>query len=83
MNAVINFRTSEEKRALIDRAVAALGTNRTAFILTTLVERAEEVLADRTNFALSADQVRRFNRLLDEPINAAAIRMLTKPAPWA
>ena len=83
MSAVINFRTSEEKRALIDRAVAALGTNRTTFILTTLVERAEEVLADRTHFALPADQMRRFNRLLDEPVNAAAIRMLAKRAPWA
>ena len=81
-NETINIRASKAKKALIDRAADALGMNRTEFVLDTLCQRAHEVLADRTHFELSKAQMDAFNRLVDQPVNDAAIRMLTKRAPW-
>lgn len=81
-NTTINFRTSEAKKALIDQAADALGKKRTEFMLDALCEKAHEVLADRTQFQLSQQRLAAFNRLLDEPVSDAALRMLTKRAPW-
>ena len=78
----INIRAPKAKKALIDRAADALGMNRTDFVLETLCQRAHEVLADRKHFELSQEQMAAFNRILDQPINEAAVRMLTKRAPW-
>lgn len=80
--ATINIRVPKAKKSLIDQAADALGMKRTEFMLQTLCERAHEVLADRTAFQLSTKQVNEFNRLLDEPVSDAALRMLTKRAPW-
>ncbi len=81
-NAIINFRAPKAQKALIDRAADAVGKKRTEFMLDALCEKAHEVLADRTQFQLSAQRLASFNRLLDEPVNAAALRMLSKRAPW-
>ena len=78
----INFRAPASKKALIDEAANALGKNRTEFILETLSARAHEVLADRTQFLLTRQQMAEFNRILEQPVNAAALRMLAKRAPW-
>lgn len=78
----INFRVPKAKKALIDQAASALGQKRTVFMLDALSEKAHEVLADRTRFQLSQHQANAFNRLLDEPISDAAVRMLLKKAPW-
>ncbi len=48
----LEVRTTPEDRVLIDRAVAALGTDLTEFVLTNLTEAAQRVLADRTGFEL-------------------------------
>ena len=88
MNAVvsktINFRAPAAKRALIDHAVEVSGMNRTEFILDAVCEKAREVLADQTQFALSRRALQRFNALLDAPLenNAAIRRLLSTPAPW-
>jgi uncharacterized protein (DUF1778 family) len=81
---VINFRAPAAKQALIDRAVELSGMNRTEFILDAVCEKAREVLADQTWFALSRRDLRRFNDLLDAPLedNAAIRRLLNTPAPW-
>jgi uncharacterized protein (DUF1778 family) len=81
---VINFRAPAAKQALIDRAVELSGMNRTEFILDAVCEKAREVLADQTRFALSRRDLRRFNDLLDAPLedNAAIRRLLNTPAPW-
>lgn len=78
----INFRVPKGKKALIDEAASALGQKRTEFMLETLSAKASEVLADRTRFQLDTRQLTAFNRLLDEPINDKAIRMLLRKAPW-
>ena len=63
-------------------AASALGQKRTEFMLDTLSTKASEVLADRTRFQLDTRQLAAFNRLLDEPIDDKAIRMLLRKAPW-
>jgi uncharacterized protein (DUF1778 family) len=64
--------------------VEVSGMNRTEFILDALCEKAREVLADQTRFALGRQGLQRFNALLDAPLadNAAIRRLLTAPAPW-
>jgi uncharacterized protein (DUF1778 family) len=81
---VVNFRMPAAKQALIDHAVEVSGMNRTEFILDALCEKAREVLADQTRFALGRQDLQRFNALLDAPLadNAAIRRLLTAPAPW-
>lgn len=81
---VINFRAPADKQDLIDRAVEISGVNRTEFILDAACDKAREVLADQTRFALDAEQLQRFNALLDSPLeeNAALRRLLSTPAPW-
>ena len=81
---VINFRAPAAKPALIDRAVDVSGMSRTDFILDAACEKAREVLADQTRFALDRKAMKRFNALLDAPLedNAAIRRLLATPAPW-
>ena len=81
---VINFRAPAAKQALIDRAVDVSGMSRTDFILDAACEKAREVLADQTRFALDRKAMKRFNALLDAPLedNAAIRRLLATPAPW-
>lgn len=81
---VINFRTPAAKQALIDHAAEVSGMNRTEFILDAVCEKAREVLADQTRFTLSRRDLRRFNALLDAPLqdNAAIRRLLSTAAPW-
>lgn len=81
---VINLRAPASKQALIDHAAEVLGKNRSEFILDASCEKAREVLADRTHFAVSRATLHRFNELIDAPLaNAAALkRLLSTKAPW-
>lgn len=81
---VINFRAPAAKQALIDQAAEVSGKNRTEFILEASCEKAREVLADRTRFAVGRQALQRFNELIDAPMkNTEALkRLLSKPAPW-
>ncbi|MGA2355518.1 MAG: DUF1778 domain-containing protein [Terriglobales bacterium] len=80
----INLRASRRQKALIDRAADALGRNRSDFMLETACREAEAVLLDRRYFALTSDEFRRFNALLDKaPVNNTKLRRLLKTkAPW-
>ena len=80
----INFRAPASKQALIDHAAEVLGKNRTEFILEASCEKAREVLADQTHFALSRQAMQRFNELIEAPLtNTEALqRLLGTPAPW-
>ena len=80
----INFRAPAAKQALIDHAAEVLGKNRTEFILDASCEKAREVLADQTHFALSRQALLRFNALIEAPLtNTDALqRLLSTPAPW-
>jgi uncharacterized protein (DUF1778 family) len=81
---VINFRAPAAKQALIDQAAQVSGKNRTEFILDAACEKAREVLADQTHFALGRQAMQRFNTLVEAPIKKpdALRRLLNTPAPW-
>ncbi|MFZ2237610.1 MAG: DUF1778 domain-containing protein [Dokdonella sp.] len=83
-NRVINFRAPAVKRELIDHAAQVSGKSRTDFILEASCEKAQEVLTDRTDFALNRQALRRFNELIDAPLADSEIlrRLLSRPAPW-
>ena len=83
-SATVNIRIEPRQRDLIDRAAAALGKSRSAFMLDAAARSAEELLLDRTLFALDADQWDAFNQALDaSPADNPGLRKLmhTK-APW-
>ena len=80
----INLRAPAAQRALIDQAAQVQGKTRTDFMLEAAYEKAQQVLLDRTVFALDAKSLDRFVKLLDAPLktNKALSRLLTKLAPW-
>ena len=80
----INLRAPAAQRALIDQAAQVLGKTRTDFMLEAAYEKAQQVLLDRTVFALDAKSFDRFVELLDAPVkaNKALSRLLAKRAPW-
>lgn len=81
---VINLRTDETRRALIDRAAEALGKDRTEFMLDAATREAQSVLLDRRLFQLSEADFRRFTEALDAPpaANPRLRKLLAKRAPW-
>jgi uncharacterized protein (DUF1778 family) len=81
----INLRAPADQKTLIDRAAEVLRQTRSSFMLEASVQRAETVLADRTRFALSEEQMARFHEALDMPLPdpEALRRLLTRPPPWA
>jgi uncharacterized protein (DUF1778 family) len=81
---VINLRADEERRALIDRAAAALGKGRTEFMLDAATREAQSVLLDRRFFQLSESKFRRFAEALDAPPahNPRLRELLARRAPW-
>ena len=81
----LEVRTTPQDRALIDRAVAEMGTDLTDFVVTNLTVASRRVLADRTEFALGSDA-----REAWEKINRRHARSLTglrdlleRPSPFA
>lgn len=80
----INLRAPSAQRSLIDQAAQAQGKSRTVFMLEAAYEKAQEVLLDRTVFALDAKRFARFTRILSAPVksNAALNRLLSKRPPW-
>jgi uncharacterized protein (DUF1778 family) len=81
---IINLRAPAKQRALIDQAAQVLGKTRTDFMLEAAYEKAQQVLLDRTVFALDTKSFDRFVELLDAPVkpNKALSRLLSKRAPW-
>jgi len=81
---VINLRTSDARRALIDRAAEALGKDRTEFMLEAATREAQSVLLDRRFFQLDEDAFRKFTKALDAPTedNPRLRDLLAKRAPW-
>jgi uncharacterized protein (DUF1778 family) len=81
---VINLRTDEARRALIDRAAAALGKDRTEFMLEAATREAQSVLLDRRFFELGDAAFRRFEKALDAPTadNPRLRSLLKRRASW-
>ena len=81
---VINFRAPAAKHALIDHAAQVSGKNRTDFILDASCKKAQEVLADRTHFALNRRALLRFHELVEAPLanTDVLLHLLSTAAPW-
>lgn len=81
---IINLRTDEARRALIDRAAEALGKDRTEFMLDAATREAQTVLLERRFFQLGEVDFRRFTEALDAPpaANPRLRKLLRKRAPW-
>ncbi len=65
---IINLRAPSAQRALIDQAAQVQGKSRTDFMLEAAYEKAQQVMLDRTVFALDAKRFERFARILDAPV---------------
>ncbi len=80
----IEVRATPEERALIDRAVAAAGTNATAFVLTSATTAARRVLADRTEFVLSPEDAGAWEAINERPARdlPGLRRLMQRPSPF-
>ncbi|MBV8048388.1 MAG: DUF1778 domain-containing protein [Paludibacterium sp.] len=80
----INLRAPSAQRALIDQAAHLAGKSRTDFMLEAACEKAQQMLLDRTVFALDAAGFQRFSELLDAPLDnrEALTRLLNRRAAW-
>lgn len=81
---VINLRTDEGRRALIDQAAQALGKDRTEFMLDAATREARSVLADRRYFELDDAAFEQFMDALDAPPadNPRLRKLLATTSPW-
>jgi uncharacterized protein (DUF1778 family) len=78
------LRATPAQKALIERAAQSTGVTRTAFVLEASLQRAGDVLADRTRFELPAAQMNRFLKSLDAPLPdpAALKKLLSRKSRW-
>lgn len=81
----LEVRTTEDERALIDRAVAAEGTDLTDFVISHLTTAARRVLADRSHFVLDATAAEAWDSINRRPARdlPGLRRMMERPPPVA
>lgn len=74
-----------EERALIDRAVAASGTDLTEFVVTHASEAARRVLADRQSFELDAAALAAWEEVNSRPARElpGLAALFRRPSPFA
>lgn len=80
----LEVRTTKDERALIDRAVAAQGTDLTDFVISTLTVAARRVLADRTEFVLDAEAAEVWESINRRPARdlPGLRRLVDRPSPF-
>lgn len=80
----LEVRTTREDRALIDRAVAASGTDLTDFVITNLIAASSRVLADRTEFALDPEARQAWERINRRRARSLAglRQLMDRPSPF-
>jgi uncharacterized protein (DUF1778 family) len=69
-----DFRIAPQAKALIEQAAAANGQSLTEFAVSTLVEKARQVLKEENVRVFSERDARKFLRLLEEQEPNAALR---------
>ena len=81
----LELRTTPDERDLIDRAVAASDTDVTEFVVSTAVEAARRVLADRDRFDLDAEAVEAWATINARPARdlPGLRRLMDRPSPFA
>lgn len=79
------MRTTPEDRALIDRAVAASGSDLTDFVVTNLTLASRRVLADRTEFVLGPEAQEAWERINRRRARSlAGLReLMARPSPFS
>lgn len=84
-NKRLEVRTTEEERALIDRAVEAAGVDLSTFVVRQLVEAARELLADREHFTLSPEAWAEWERINRRPARdlPGLRRLMQRPSPFS
>jgi uncharacterized protein (DUF1778 family) len=80
----LEVRTTPEDRALIDRAVAASGTDLTNFVITNLTVASRRVLADRTEFMLGSEAREAWEKINRRPARSlTGLReLMARPSPF-
>lgn len=83
-SVAISLRTRPSQLNLIDRAAAASGKDRTAFMLEAACREAENILLDRRLFQLDEETWKRFTTALDTPPinNPALAGLLARKPRW-
>ena len=83
-NRRIEVRATAEDRLLIDRAVAASGTDLTTFVITHLRLAAQQVLADRGDFRLEPDALDAWERINHRPVRSlkGLCELMDRPSPF-
>jgi uncharacterized protein (DUF1778 family) len=83
-DAPINLRARPAQRALIDRAAALVGKNRSDFMLEVSCREAENLLLDQCLFRLDAGAFAAFEAALAAPPsdNPALRAVMAAKAPW-
>jgi len=83
-DVTLNIRARRAQRDLIYEAAELLGTSRSDFMLQAACHSAEEVLLDKRVFALSAEDFKRFEEMLDMPPseNPDLKKLLQVKTPW-
>lgn len=81
----INLRTSDRQEQMLRRAALATDSTMTDFILSSAVQQAERVLADRRWFMVDDEQWSEFQRLLEAPLPSTARfeALAARPSPFA
>lgn len=81
----IEFRTTQEVRRLVDRAVEATGSNLTDFAETSLLVAAQRVMADRGRFVLSDEALAQWEAINERPARelSGLRKLIDRPSPFA
>ena len=80
----IELRASESDRELLDRAAAAIGTDRSSFLLNQGRLAAQRVLANREQFVLDQRGLEEWEHINTRPAGElpGLIRLLQRPTPF-
>ena len=81
----IELRATEDDRNLLDRAAAALGTDRSSFLLAQGRLAAQRVLADREQFVLNPEAQQEWERINNRPARSlpGLTRLLERTSPFS
>jgi len=83
-NERLSLRVSMVEKTTLESASQSVSMTTSEFVIRHAMASAEEILADRTRFLLSAEQWEAFSSRLDQPPRAlpAITKLMTEPAPF-
>jgi uncharacterized protein (DUF1778 family) len=81
----LELRTTPEERELLDRAVAATGTDLTDFVVSYASDAARRVLADRDRFMLDPKAAQAWEAINSRPARdlPGLRRLMERPSPFS